>query len=1158
MVYRFIVNIQSFLEESLNLNTVKAFKINRFLAFFAICCFFSIARAQESVLRSGIWGKVAVEKHGVYKINYDLLKKMGFDPSKIDPRKIKLFGYGGGMLPQPNNLPRPYDLTENAIFIQGESDGRFDRQDFILFYGEGPDDFRFNTQHQIFYYQSNLYSDRNFYFITVSASEGKRMAGSQHLGTGFPVIREFNDFIYHEIDQYKLNDPKSGREWYGEKFGVSTNEHTISFTINGIRSDTPFKIVSDVLSQSYTSSSFKIYMNDTFVDEQKIPPVPNTRYAVKAIHKRDTFLLNSSAVGADTRSAHTLKYEYIKGSGVAEGHLDFFLASFTRGLSLYNNQTFFVSGSSIGNEVSQFELTSATADIAIWDITDPANCKIQDFSFVNGTAIFATATDQLKEFIVFNKNIEVPAFVGKVSNQNLHGLTTPDLVIVTHPDFKSEALRLAAHRQTHNQWQVEVVTPEEIFNEFSSGRQDVSAIRDFVKLLYDKNPQKLKALLLFGKCSYDYKDRLPGNTNFVMTYESRNSLHPLLTYSSDDYFVFLENNEGQWSETPVQNHTLDIGVGRLPVKTPDEARTSVDKIIAYDRGADRFGAWRKLVVFVADDGNKDDGYTTLHQAQANQLATYIAELNSDVDTRKLFMGSYPKEIKANAEVVPKLTDDIIRSFDRGSLIINYTGHGSEKQWADEKVFSDVDIRVLENNQYPFLVTATCEFGRHDNPNEISGAELAIIQKNGGVIGLVTTTRPVNASTNFNLNQAFYEALLLKENGSYLPIGNVFMHTKNNSSSGVSNRNFSLLGDPSLTLALPANKVHVSQISARSGSDTLKALSTAVIKGELRDSGNGKMESFNGSVELTLYDKEADFVAKSKGDAFPYKQWSNALFRGQASVVEGKFELEFVVSKNIASEIGQGKVSLYAVDRGLNAEAIGSASNFKVGGTEQNAAFERNAPQVELFIGDTTFVSGGITTPDTWLVARLKDDTGINISGYGSGNSLMATLDGDPEGFIINDYYVASADTPTSGWVHFPINNLVPGKHRLVLSAWDVHNNPAQAAIEFVVTDGDGLVIESFGNYPNPFRERSQLFFTHNRSGDDLQAQLFILDLSGAILAKKDISIPASDYKVSLMAINSPEDFGKKLSAGLYLARVVVRSLSNGSKNERVTKLIVLN
>lgn len=1108
-------------------------------------------------MQSGNWYKLSVERDGVYKINFDLLKKMGIDPGKTDPSRIRIYGYGGGMLPQPNSIARPGDLTENAIFISGADDGRFDRNDFILFYAEGPDKSAYDTRRHIFSFQNNLYSDKNFYFLTVAADAGKRMQTSEDLGTAAPVISTFNDFAYYEKDEFSVEH--SGREWFGERFSATNKEHSFTFTTAGITSGSPFKIVSDVLGQSYTNASFKVLMNDVMVAEQFVPPLTNSRYAAKGIHKRDTIHLASSDVAADAKASQQIKYQFIEGGGTSEGALDFFLISFERKLALYGDQTVFLSEQSLQNTSSMFEVSGVPDGAGIWDITDPSDARLQAFSLSNQVATFTTPTAQLKKFIVFNSKVPAPVFVDKVPNQNLRGQGTANLIIVTHPLFESEAQRLADHRRAFSNWTVEVVTPEQIFNEFSSGRQDVSAIRDFVKYRYDRNPSTLRAVLLFGKGSYDFKERVPQNTNYVITYESRNSLHPLQTFSSDDYFGFLENTEGNWGEDPAQNHTLEIGVGRLPAGSLQEARNIVDKIIDYDTNRKALGYWRKRIAFVADDGSTDDGFTSLHQYQANQLAEYIEGLGAGADTRKLFMGSYAKTVQPNGEFAPKLTDDVLRSFDEGSLIINYTGHGSTKQWADEDFFNNTHIGKLDNDLYPFLVTATCEFGRHDDPKVISGAERAVIRERGGVIGLVTTARPVNATTNFNLNQAFYEALFQHSGNAYLPIGEVFRRTKNNSTSGVANRNFSLLCDPSLSLALPSNTVNITSLSTAKGSDTLKALSTVIAKGEVRDFSGKRITSFNGTVEVTLFDKQTSFTTIGKNNpAFNYKQWSNALFRGRATVTEGQFELTFMMPKNIAYQVAEGKFSLYAWDPETHRDASGAGVDFKIGETETGVPPDNSAPSIRLFMGDTTFVNGGITTPDTYLVANLRDNNGINISGYGIGNSIIATLDNDAGSYILNDHYIANVDDPTSGWIRYPIKGLAPGRHTLTVKAWDVFNNSAEASIEFIVTGSENLVIESFGNYPNPFRESTTLFFTHNRSGDDLQAQVFIQTLAGETVKSGEMMIPASDYRVNLLELSNTDGFDKKLSAGLYLARIIVRSLTNGSKNEQVTKLIVLN
>jgi hypothetical protein len=363
----------------------------------------------------------------------------------------------------------------------------------------------------------------------------------------------------------------------------------------------------------------------------------------------------------------------------------------------------------------------------------------------------------------------------------------------------------------------------------------------------------------------------------------------------------------------------------------------------------------------------------------------------------------------------------------------------------------------------------------------------------------------------------------------------------------------------MTLALAPNTIAVTSLKTASGSDVLKALSTVIAKGEIKDASGQKLSSFNGTLEATLFDKEIKYVTSGRNNPqLEYSQWNNALFRGKATVTNGEFELRFIIPKNIAYQVAAGKFSLYASDPVSKQDASGSTENILVGDSEPNPIDDSTAPQMKLFVGDTTFINGGITTPDTYLLVNLSDNTAINISNYGIGNSIIAVLDNDAETYMLNDYYVADTDNYSAGWIKYPLKGLAPGRHTLTAKAWDVHNNNVSGSIDFVVTDGETLVIEKFGNYPNPFRENTTLYFTHNRSGDDLHAQVFIYTLAGEVIKSIEITLPASDYKVNLMELNSPDDLGKKLLAGLYFARLIVRSLTNGSKNEQVTKLIILN
>jgi hypothetical protein len=1055
------------------------------------------------------------------------------------------------MLPQANNAARPTDLTELAIQVVGEEDGTFNNSDYILFYAEGPDAFSFDPQRNTFAYERNLYATQNFYFLTFGKNTGSRITQRQSDDpAGHPIVNYFNDFIYHERDEHNIL--KSGREWFGERLDVSTTLR-LSWEAGGIRPDGTITVVSDVMAQSSAGSSFNLYVNNVSIGEQYLLPITGATYASKGEVRRDTFIVNAGPIVAANAAALEVRYEYQR-TGTGTGYLNYLLLSFERNLALYGDQILFRSGTSVENEYSTFTIASAAPLVGVWDISDPYAPVSQGYALNGDQASFTTATSTLREFIAFSGKIPEAVLVGKVPNQDLHGMATPELLIVTHEDFVPAAAQLAAHRNAHSGWTAAVVTTTQIYNEFSSGRQDLTAIRDFAKHLYDKSPGTLKALLLFGKSSYDYKDRVQSNTNFVPTYESRNSLHPLNTYSSDDYYGFLDENEGTWQEDSGGDlHTMDIGVGRLPVRTLSEAQAVVAKIIEYETHAAHFGQWRSRIAFVADDGDAN-----IHQDQADQMAEDISSNHPEVDARKIYLDAFRQVQLPAGESSPDTEREIIDILERGALIVNYTGHGNEKLWAHERIFDDFVIERLKNKTYPLFVTATCEFGRHDDPAQQSSAELCVVRPASGAIAMVSTARPVESNNNFSLNKAFYNALFEIQSEGAVTLGELFRRTKNASQSGVSNRNFSLLGDPSLQLAFPKYKIRVTEIEAGNTTDTLRALSRVTVRGEVVGDDDARLTAFNGILEARVYDKRSNITTLGNENLpYTFQQWANLLHQGSARVTDGAFEFSFVVTRNIAYTLGNGKMSLYAYDKDNKWDAAGAETDFVVGESEPDPPSDNAPPTIALYIGDTTFRNGGLASPDTRLLVRLSDSNGINLSAYGIGNSLVAVLD-DSAVYHLEEFYHADIDDFTSGWVDFPLRRLSPGRHSITVMAWDTYNNPARATIDFIVSDGDAIVIERFTNYPNPFSTSTTLSFTHNRSGDHLFAALAIYDITGKLLTTQEMSIPDSPYEVQLLELDTREGIWKNIQGGLYVARLIVRSATNGSKNERVTKLIIAN
>jgi len=1112
---------------------------------------FDLSAQVTGILASGNWYKFSVANDGAVKIDYNLLKRAGINPDQIDPRNIKIYTGQHGMLPQANDQPRISQLQEISIEVSGESDGRFNSGDLILFFGRGPDKYEYDLQKQLFAYQNNLFTDKNFYFLTIGSDAGKRITKIENLIGAFPLINQFDEIAYYETEKYNIL--KSGRQWFGEQFDAITTA-TIQFDISGVVENSDIKLVSHVMAQSITNTSFQISFNANPVLIQPIVAIPNSSYNIKGRVKADTTIFNSNTVAAPTKSKQDINYQFTKGSpGISIGYLDFFILSLKRKLALYGDETIFRSSSSLANTTSTFEVNNVTAGVRLWDVTDYLDAKDQDYSLTNNKLLFSTNTTLLKEFVVFKSDkAKDPVFEGKVSNQNIHSMTHPELLIITHPDFLNEAQRLANHRQSISGVISKVVTINQIYNEFSGGKQDVTALRDFIKMLYDDTNVQLKNVLIFGRGSYDYKNRVLGNTNYVPIYESRNSLSPLETYASDDYYSFLETTEGEWSESPAQNHTLDIGVGRLPVKTLAEATRVVDKLIEYDLDPSSFGPWQNEILFVADDGDFN-----IHNSQADQLANSVELLNPKYHTKKFFLDSFEQVTKPTGQRSPDATKALDLAIHKGSLIVNYTGHGSERVWMDERILDETIIENWKNGpRYPLFVTATCEFGRHDDPFQITSGELTLLQKKGGSIGLVTSSRPVNSSTNFTLNKAFYESLFTKSQNKFNDLGTVFKETKNKSISGVANRNFSLLGDPSMQLALAENEIIFDEIKTSAGSLELKGLSQVNVTGHIENNLSVQTQ-FIGNLTLTLFSEEVNLVTKGdENPPFNYSDRPNTLFRGNTSVNQGLFELQFIMPKNIPAEFITGKFLTSAFDKDGDF-ANGAALNNQMGGLEPSPIPDNTPPQIQLFLGDTTFIPGGIVGPNTKIVAKFFDESGINISVDPTGNEITASIDSGST-FSLNEYYYANLNNYKTGSLTFPLERLEKGKHTLTLSASDTYNNRAIGTVDFVVTDGDQIQIEEFSNYPNPFYESTILEFTQTRPGEDLEVYLTILDLAGKVILNQTFEVFSSQYRVTLTEWDGKSASGTKLSQGIYLGKLSVRSLLDGSKNEQYTKLIILN
>ncbi len=855
----------------------------------------------NSVLSTGNWYRLGVKEPGVYKIDIPFLNSLGINTSNLASGSVRIFGNGGQMLAEACNGSWTDDLKENAIMVVDGGDGVINGTDYILFYASGPDEWVKDSANLGFHHRKNIYSDQSYYFLSIG-SNGKRISTAPLLSSPMTTVNSFSERYFHELDT--VNFLNSGKEWYGEELSnLPGRSLTRTFNVNfsNIQNGAPLQLQTDCVSRSVGASSrFDIRINNQAAGQILLNPVSGGQY--------DLFAQEASVVftTANAQTNNTITYTFSPGGFNAQGWLNWFELFTRRNISLNGlDQLLFRDWLSVGNTRGEFIVSNAGNATQVWEITDPFNPVKMQGNFINNEFRFVNDCSRLREYIAFNPSgFLVPAFGGIVANQNLHNSSPADILVVTHSSLLSQAQRLAAIHRQQNNLQAVVVTTEQIWNEFASGSADPTAIRDFVKMYWDKyrtTANKPRYLLLFGDASFDYKDRITNNTNFVPAYENNFSLDPLATYSSDDFFGFLDDNDD--INSGVITNLLNIGVGRIPAKTPGEAKNFADKLEVY-YASQSLGPWRNNLSFIADD---EDG--NLHFQDAETITATAAATNPVFNLQKIYLDAYRQESGPGGSTYPQANQASNNQVYNGTLIWNYNGHGGPRRLAEETILDQGMVNNW-NNPYrlPLFITATCDFAPYDNPTVNSLGENILVRPQTGGIALMTTTRPVFAFSNRVMNNNYLQfALQPDANGKYRTLGDAMKDAKNHTyqtfSDIANNRKFTLLGDPAMTLAFPSWKVRATMVNGipATQADTLSAGEIALMEGEVTDWQGNLLTNFNGTVYPTVFDKPqiAYTLANDPGSQVAsFQTQTNILFKGRASVANGKFSFSFKVPREI--------------------------------------------------------------------------------------------------------------------------------------------------------------------------------------------------------------------------------------------------------------------
>jgi hypothetical protein len=1139
----------------------------------------SLTFTVNSKMANGDWYKIGVVSDGLYRIDRNYLNAIGINVQSLNPQSLNIYGNGFGQLPINNSIPRPDDLLANNIYVEGESDGVFDQGDYILFYAKGPHQWSYDATSQLFNHSRHSFCDTSYYFIGINTGDApKRISGlpSASENPNYDVT-SFNDYTFHETERENLI--KSGREWYGEKFDVQTL-YTFSgsqYTFPNPEPGSEAVVRANVISRRTTGGVSTAVLSVNGVAQST------------NINSVGTGVTSPYANGATINvtlqnppASLTINLEYLKNNvPSAVGWINWLNVNIRRKLQMSGNQMIFRDANSVApDRVSRYTITNANSVTEVWDVTSPTDARTVQLTRNGDQASYILNTPTLKEFVAFSgSTFPAPVSFGQVPNQNLHSLGQDgviDMIIVSPGQFMSRAEDLAnLHRNyAPDPLNVVVVRLNEIYNEFSSGMRDITSIKWLMKMLYDRANGNTEAmpryLLLFGDGSYDNRNSTPGNTNFIPTYQSPISLLPATSYVSDDYFGFLDDNEG---ESIVD--VMDIGIGRLVVKNNQEATSVVNKIKRYmtvteqdfspdctvcNTTSSNIGSWRNIISLVADDGDGND-----HMVKSNSISNQINTYTRNYNLERIFIDAFPQVATPGGSRYPTVNEAINRRVKSGAFIINYIGHGGELGWAQERILDIPTILSWDNTfAMPLFMTATCEFTRFDDPLRTSAGEHVLLNGNGGGVALLTTTRLVYSGPNFTLNQRFYDALFNRPPDEIVTrLGDVSKDCKNASlTSGSSNhRNFSLIGDPALPLAIPKHQVIITAITDTLDQpvDTMKALAVVRVKGAILRNNGSAFNDFNGRLVATVFDREKSTttLANDGGNPMVFKTQEDIIYRGNAEVINGQYTFEFVLPRDISFAVDTtARISLYAYNE--NEDAAGYTNNLKIGDRDPNAVDNGQGPQVQVFMNDENFVNGGFTSDTPILLSKVFDESGINTVGSGIGHDITATLDGDTRKVIVlNDYYESELNTYKSGKIIYKLDKLEPGNHNLKLKVWNVHNNSSEETLEFVVASSEEFAIERVLNYPNPFTSRTDFYFEHNQSCEFLNVQIEVFTVSGK-LVKSIVTVSNTDgFRNEPITWNGRDDFGDKLATGVYVYKITVRNPA-GEKVSKFEKLVILN
>lgn len=1099
----------------------------------------------KSVLSSGRTVKIRVQEEGLYSFTYDELREMGFS----NPKNVHLRGYGGELLNE--------DFTESNKYVDDLADQPVvDLGDKIAFYLRGVVGLTKINASATNYIgiTENYSSDYSYYFLHEESSEAKRIEFAEEL-----TEEEIKETTYTAIKWQKFDDiniAKTGRNWYGNKFSNGDSK-TFSFSFTNLIAGETGRIYSNVLSASSTIGEFNL---KTDLTDKSVSFDKAAKYDLgyEKIMEADVTQTSSNSISAT--------YDYTTGSTTGAGYIDYIIAAAKCNLKgNVSYQMIPVTPSSTEYNITYAALNS-NSNIQVWDVSEIGDVKRVPTRLSKDSLIFTVKTrPTVGRYILVNwgGGFPTPEVVGNVDNQNLHAFNNIEYVVVTNPEFIDQAKELAEFHQKEDGMNVAVVTAEQVFNEFSSGTPDPTAIRAFMKMLWDKASESEygiypQYLLLMGDGTYDNRGKLKKNdNNKMLTYQSVKSLNETSSYSCDDYFGYVEDGSIGYNNL-YTNKRINIGVGRFPVIKAEQAENLVNKVKQYY--ALEPGEWRTKVLALADDNEEQSSSSGFHSFLSHQeeAISTIETVEPRMNITRFYWDNFTCDMSGGSRRYPEVTAAITKKFTEGSLIFNYLGHSSYNAISAEHSYSISQVQTIYNKIYPVWFAGSCNLSQYDDFRTSYGEEI-MLNPNGGAIASIGAVRTAYASPNLSLDKDFLKQAFNPENEYRL--GKIYRAAKTARGQDSNKMVYILLGDPGLKLKVPELNIAVDSIvtlnsdGSVSKTDTLKALSKVKIYCHVEDESGNTLKQFNGIVNATLKDKEVKAFTKGNKngiDPYTYYDRQSTLYTGSSIVTNGEFELQMIIPKDINYNIDFGRLSMYAYDESNGWDAMGADETLYIGGSAPDVTPDSVGPNLVVTTNGDNYKDGYKVNPNPMIYVDLSDASGINATGSSIGHNITLTIDDNTKNVIsLNSYFKYNTASCTEGRVEYHIEEaLSEGWHTIKIKAWDLQSNSSESTIRIYVNESLAPEIETLTVYPNPAKDKFTAYIKTNRPDEVQTVECSLTEVSGREILRKEFKDKPTD---GTWNIEWDLNENGKIASGLYLLyiRIATEKSDFAEKTEKI-------